>query len=73
MSLDLLAADLRMMARGMKEATGELVCNKTNESLKVFCIEAEPTLSKLQDDFKTAKVDSYFCAYLCIIIYDLFL
>lgn len=65
MSLDLLAADLRVMAKGMKEATGELVCNKTNESLKVFCIEAEPTLSKLQDDFKTSKVAVIIHSFMC--------
>lgn len=65
MSLDLLAADLRVMAKGLKEATGELVNNKTNESLKVFCIEAEPKLSRLQEDFKTSKVDNrlFLCMY----------
>ena len=57
MSLDLLAADIRLLAKGMKDATGELVNNKTNEALKEFCLEAEPRVIKLQEDFETSKVN----------------
>ena len=56
-SLDLLASDLRVMVKGLKEVTGELVKNKSNEHLKTFCIEAEPRVTKLQDDFVTSKVN----------------
>jgi hypothetical protein len=45
------------MVKGMKEATGELVRNKTNEVLKVFCIEAEPRVCRLQEDFETSRVN----------------
>lgn len=55
-SLDLLAADIRQLAKGMKDATGELIGNKKNENLKKFCLEAEPRVSKLQEDFETSKV-----------------
>lgn len=55
-SLDLLAADIRLLAKGMKDATGELVNNKKNEGLKQFCLEAEPKVTKLLEDLETAKV-----------------
>ncbi len=55
-SLDLLAADVRALAKGMKDATGELINNKKNENLKAFCLEAEPKVTKLQEDLSTAKV-----------------
>ena len=55
-SLDLLSADIKYLAKGMKEATGELVHNTENESLKTFCLEADPRVTKLQEDFETAKV-----------------
>lgn len=57
MSLDLLAADIRLLVKGMKDATGELVNNKSNELLKDFCLDAEPRVTKLQEDLETAKVN----------------
>lgn len=60
MSLDLLAADIRILAKGMKDATGELVNNKNNERLKDFCLEAEPKITKLQEDLETSKVHTAF-------------
>ena len=60
-SLDLLSADIRALAKGMKEATGELVNNKTNEHLKEFCLEAEPKVTKLQEDLQTARVSVHVC------------
>ena len=68
-SLDLLAADIRQLAKGMKDATGELINNKENEALKQFCLEAEPKITKLQGDLETAKVHkiihvhNYDCIY----------
>ena len=56
MSLDLLSADIRQLAKGMKDATGELIHDKSNERLKKFCLGAEPKITKLQNDFETAKV-----------------
>jgi len=55
-SLELLGVDTRALAKGMKDATGELINNKTNENLKAFCLEAEPKVTKLQTDLVTAKV-----------------
>ena len=55
-SLDLLAADIRLLTKGMKDATGELVNNKKNEGLKEFCLDAEPKVTKLQEDLETSKV-----------------
>ena len=55
-SLDLLATDVRQLAKGMKGATSELVQNKTNDVLKDFCLDAEPKVTKLQEDLETAKV-----------------
>ncbi len=62
-SLDLLAADIRVLLKGMKDATGELVNNKQNEALKEFCLEAEPKITKLQGDLETAKV---LLSFLCL-------
>lgn len=56
MSLDLLAADIRQLVKGMKDSTGELINNKQNEKLKKFCLDAEPRVTKLQEDFETSRV-----------------
>ena len=55
-SLDLLAADARALAKGIKESTGELINNKKNENLKRFCLETEPRVKKLHEDLQTARV-----------------
>jgi len=54
-SLDLLSADLRQITREMKEATAELINNRQNKTLKKFCLQAEPRVTKLETDFQTAK------------------
>jgi hypothetical protein len=54
-SLNLLGVDIRLMSRGLKQATKELVENKQNRKLKVFCLDAEPRVTKLESDFATAN------------------
>ncbi|KAL5496330.1 hypothetical protein EMCRGX_G012589 [Ephydatia muelleri] len=54
-SLDLLAADIRTLVQGMKEATSELLNAKHNKPLKEFCLQTEPKVTKLEADFKLAK------------------
>lgn len=54
-SLDLLAADIRTLVQGMKEATSELLATKHNKPLKEFCLQTEPKITKLEADFKVAK------------------
>jgi hypothetical protein len=53
--LDLLGVDVREIAKGMKMATAELVNNKNNKKLKSFCLEFEPKVTKLEEDYQTAK------------------
>ena len=54
-SLDLLAADARQIAQGMKQTLAEFLQNKSNKPLKKFCFEAEPLATKLETDLATAR------------------
>ena len=54
-SLDLLAADVRLISQGMKQTLAEFLQNKSNKALKKFCFEAEPLATKLEADLVTAK------------------
>ena len=64
-SLDLLAADVRLVAKGMKDATAELINNKHNKPLKKFCLSAEPRVTKLEEDLVTARVIGV-CVCTCV-------
>ena len=70
-SLDLLAADVRLISQGMKQTLAEFLQNKSNKALKKFCFEAEPLATKLEADLVTAKeafgeVVQYF-GYVCVV------
>ena len=58
-------ADFRQISKGMKDATAELIDNKANTSLKTFCLEAEPRVSKLEKGLETVKVTGLVLCWGC--------